>query len=99
MVRATHPSGSCSSERSVLWLELLSLPSPSSGSPPAATPAARTPRGGAGDASSGAQESNASQTLPITEARKKSPTAPTPGANAPAPRVIGGATSPSGLTG
>jgi hypothetical protein len=80
MGRATHPSGSYSSERSVLWLELLSSPSPSPGSPPVATPVAGMPIGGAGDASSGAQESNASQILPPDEARKKSPTAlaPTP---------------------
>jgi hypothetical protein len=46
-----------------------------------------------------AQESSASQTLPPAEARKKSPTAPTPVADAPAPRAGGGATSPNGRTG
>jgi hypothetical protein len=44
----------------------------------------------------GAQESNASQTLPPIEVRKKSPTALAPGADAPTPRVGGGATSPNG---
>jgi hypothetical protein len=47
----------------------------------------------------GAQGSNASQTLPPAEARKKSPAAPAPGADAPAPHAGGGATSPSGWTG
>jgi hypothetical protein len=47
----------------------------------------------------GPQGSNAWQTLPSAEARKKSPAAPTPGADAPAPCVGGGATSPSGWTG
>jgi hypothetical protein len=47
----------------------------------------------------GAQESNAPQTLPLNEARRKSPTVPAPVANAPAPRAGGGATSPSGWTG
>jgi hypothetical protein len=46
----------------------------------------------------GAQESSSSQTLPPTEARKKSPSAPTPVADAPAPRAGGGATSPNGYT-
>jgi hypothetical protein len=46
----------------------------------------------------GAQGSSASQTLPPAKARKKSPAAPAPVANAPAPRVGGGATSPSGWT-
>jgi hypothetical protein len=46
----------------------------------------------------GAQESSASQTLPPAEARKKSPTAPTPVADAPAPRAGGGAASPNGWT-
>jgi hypothetical protein len=44
----------------------------------------------------GAQESSASQTLLLAEVRKKSPTAPTPIADAPAPRVGGGAASPNG---
>jgi hypothetical protein len=47
----------------------------------------------------GAQESNASQTLPPAEARKKSPAAPAPGTDAHAPRAGGGATSLSGWTG
>jgi hypothetical protein len=82
MGRATHPSGSWSVERSVLWLELL-LPPPSSGSPLAATPA-------------GAQGSSSSQTLSPAEARKKSPAAPAPVVDAPAPHASGGATSPNG---
>jgi hypothetical protein len=48
MSRVTHPFGSCSSERSVLWLELFSSSSPSSGSPLAATLAAGAPNGDAG---------------------------------------------------
>jgi hypothetical protein len=95
MGRATHPSISCSYEKSVLWLELLSLP-PSLGSPPTATPVARTPSGGAGAPPAGAQESSSSQTLPPAKARKKSPAAPTPIADAPAPRAGGGAASPNG---
>jgi hypothetical protein len=95
MGRATHPSGSCSSERSVLWLELLSS-LPLSGSPPTATRVAGSPSGGAGGASSGAQESSSSQTLPPAEARRKSPAAPTPIADAPAPCAGGGAASPNG---
>jgi hypothetical protein len=47
---------------------------------------------------SGAQGSNASQTLPSAEARRKSPAAPAPSADAPAPRAGGGAISPSGWT-
>jgi hypothetical protein len=53
MDRATHPSGSYSSERSVMWLELLSSLLPSSGSPPAVTPTVGMPSGGAGGASNG----------------------------------------------
>jgi hypothetical protein len=83
----------------VLWLELLSSPSPSLGSPPAATPVAEAPNGGAGDASSGAQGSNASQNLPPAEVGRKSSAAPAPGADVLAPRAGGGATSPSGWTG
>jgi hypothetical protein len=79
----------------VLWLELLSSPL-SSGSPPTATLAAGTPSGGAGAPLAGAQESNSSLTLPPAEAWKKSPAAPTPVANAPAPRAGGGAASPNG---
>jgi hypothetical protein len=93
MGRAIHPSGSCSSERSVLWLKLLSS-SPSAlqqllqwlgrsvvvqGAPPA-----------------GAQESSSSQTLPPAEARKKSPAAPTPVADAPALGAGSGAASSNG---
>jgi hypothetical protein len=44
----------------------------------------------------GAHKSSASQTIPPTEARKKSPTAPAPVADAPAPRAGGGAASPNG---
>jgi hypothetical protein len=47
---------------------------------------------------SGAQGSNASQTLPPAEARRKSPAALAPSVDAPAPRAGGGATSPSGWT-
>jgi hypothetical protein len=43
----------------------------------------------------GAQESSSSQTLPPAEARKKSPAAPTPVIDAPAPRAGGGAASPN----
>jgi hypothetical protein len=41
---ATHPSGSCSSESSVLWLEL----PPSSSSPSWSLPVGGVPCGGAG---------------------------------------------------
>jgi hypothetical protein len=44
----------------------------------------------------GAQENSASQTLLPAEARKKSPAAPTPVVDAPAPCADGGATSPNG---
>jgi hypothetical protein len=44
----------------------------------------------------GAQESSSSQTLSPTEARKKSPAALVPVADAPAPHVGGGAASPNG---
>jgi hypothetical protein len=47
----------------------------------------------------GAQGSDASQTLPPAEARRKSLAAPAPGADAPTPHAGGGATSPSGWTG
>jgi hypothetical protein len=47
----------------------------------------------------GAQGSNVSQTLPPAEAGRKSPAAPAPSTDAPAPRAGGGATSPSGWTG
>jgi hypothetical protein len=47
----------------------------------------------------GIQWSNASQTLAHTEAWRKSPAAPAPGADALAPCAGGGATSPSGWTG
>jgi hypothetical protein len=79
----------------VLWLELLSSPPPSLGSPTTATPAAETPSGGVGVPPAGAQESSALQTLHSAEARKKCPAAPTPVADAPAPRAGGGATSPN----
>jgi hypothetical protein len=46
----------------------------------------------------GAQESSASQTLPPAEARKKSPAAPAPVADAPAPRADSGAASPNSWT-
>jgi hypothetical protein len=46
----------------------------------------------------GAQGSNALQTLPPTKARRKSLATPAPIADAPAPRAVGGATSPSGWT-
>jgi hypothetical protein len=44
----------------------------------------------------GAQGSDASQTLPPVEARRKSPAALAPGIDIPAPRAGGGATPPSG---
>jgi hypothetical protein len=46
----------------------------------------------------GAQGSNTSQTLPLAEARRKSPAALAPSADALAPHAGGGATSPSGWT-
>jgi hypothetical protein len=56
MGQAINPSGSCSLENMVLWLELpLSLLSLSR-SPPLAPPAAEAPWGGAGGASSGSTE-------------------------------------------
>jgi hypothetical protein len=79
----------------MLWLELLSPP-PSSGSPPAATPAARALSGGQGAPPAGAQGSSSSQTLSPAEARKKSPAAPAPVVDAPAPRAGDGAVSPRG---
>jgi hypothetical protein len=82
-----------------MWLELLSLLSLLSGSPLVATLAAGAPRGDAGDASSGAHNSDASQTLPPAEAGRKSSAALAPGADVPAPRAGGGATSPSGWAG
>jgi hypothetical protein len=60
MGRVTHPSGSCSSEGSVLWLEL-----PPSSSPPTAE--VRVVVHGAPLA--GAQGRDASQTPPPTKAR------------------------------
>jgi hypothetical protein len=97
MGQATHPSNSRSSERLVLWLELPSPPL-SSGSPPAATPVAGALSGGAVVPPAGAQGSSSSQTISPAEARKKSPTAPAPVVDAPAPRADGGAASPSGYT-
>jgi hypothetical protein len=44
------------------------------------------------------QGSNASHTLPLAEAKRKSPAALAPGADALAPCAGGGATSPSGWT-
>jgi hypothetical protein len=88
MGRATYPSGSYSSESSVLWLVLpllLSL----SGSPPVA----EVPCGGAGTPSAGAQRRGTSQTPPPAEAGRKSPAAPSPKVSVPAPRAGGGATS------
>jgi hypothetical protein len=79
----------------VSWLELLSPPL-SSGSPPAAAPAAEALSGGAGAPPAGAQGNNSSQTLSPTEARKKSPAAPAPVVDAPAPRAGGGVASLSG---
>jgi hypothetical protein len=97
MGRATHPSGAWSAKRSVSWLELLSPP-PSSGSPPATTPGAGALSGGAGGASRGAQGSSSSQTLSPAGARKRSPAAPAPVVDVPAPHAGGDATSPSGWT-
>jgi hypothetical protein len=95
MGRATHPSSSCSFERSVLWLKLLSPP-PSSGSPAAATPAAGRSVVVQGVPPAGAQGSSSLQTLSPAEARKKSPAAPATVVDAPAPRADGGVASPSG---
>jgi hypothetical protein len=46
----------------------------------------------------GAQGSSSSQTLSPAGARKKSPAAPAPVVDAPAPHAGGGAVSPSGWT-
>jgi hypothetical protein len=46
----------------------------------------------------GTQESSALQTLPATEVRKKSPAAPAPIIDAPAPHASDGATSQDGWT-
>jgi hypothetical protein len=97
MGRATHPSNSWSVEKSVLWLELLSPP-PSSGSPPAATPGAGALSGGVGVPPVEARGSSSSQTLSPAGARRKSPVAPAPVVDAPAPRAGSGAASPSGWT-
>jgi hypothetical protein len=74
---AIHPSGSYSSESSILWLELPPFSSSPSGSPLAA----RVPYGGAGAPLAEAQGRAASQTPPPAEARGKSP-APSIGAPA-----------------
>jgi hypothetical protein len=95
MGQATHPSGSWSAERSVLKLKL-SSPPPSLGSLPVATLVAGALSGGAGGAPVGAQGSSSSHTLSPAKARKKSPAAPTPVVDAPAPRAGGGAASPNG---
>jgi hypothetical protein len=95
MGQATHPSSSCSSERSVLWLEVLSPP-PLSGSPAAATSSAGRLVVVQGVPPAGAQGSSSLQTLSPAEARKKSPAAPATVVDAPAPRAGGGVASPSG---
>jgi hypothetical protein len=79
----------------VLKLELLSPP-PLSGSPSAATPKLGHSVVVQGAPLAGAQGSSSSQTLSPAEARKKSPAAPAPVVDAPAPRASGGAASPSG---
>jgi hypothetical protein len=97
MGRVTHSSGSYSSESSVLWSEpppLLSL----SGSPPAATPVAGVPYGDAGAPPAEAQERDASPTPTLAEAGRKSPIAPSPSTDVPAPQVGSGAASPSDST-
>jgi hypothetical protein len=92
-----HPSGSCSSESSVLWLELPPSSSPSE-SPLAAIPAAGAPYGDAVAPPDETQGRDASQTPPPTESRKKSSIAPSFGIDAPAPQAGGGVASPSDLT-
>jgi hypothetical protein len=95
MGRATHPSGSWSTERSVLKLDLLSPPS-LFGSPLAATPAYGALSGGAGAPPAEARGSSSSQTLSPAKVRKKSPAAPAPVVNVLTPRAGGGVASPSG---
>jgi hypothetical protein len=97
MGRVIHPSGSCSSEISVLWLELAPSSSPS-GSPLVAPPVVRTPYGGAGVPPAGVLGRDASQTPPPVEAGKKNLVAPSPDADVPAPQADGGAASPSDST-
>jgi hypothetical protein len=88
MGRATHPFGFYSSKRLVLWLKL--PPSSSSLGSPLADGA---PSGDAGVHLDGAQGRDTSLTLPPAEAGRKSPVAPSPGADVPAPRARGGAAS------
>jgi hypothetical protein len=92
-----HPSDSCSSESSALWLELppASSLSPSpSGSPPAAG----MPCGGAGASQAEVQGKATSQTPPHAEARGKNPAAPAPSVGAPAPRAGDDVVSPGDWT-
>ena len=93
MGRATYPSGSCSSEGSVLWLELPLLSSPLGSPPPAGVPC-----GGAwGTSSWGTGEGCLLHSTSCWD-EGKSPAAPAPGVGVPAPRVNGGTVSPSGST-
>jgi hypothetical protein len=92
---AIHPSGSGSSESSMLWLELPPASSLSlfpSGSPPAAG----VPWVVQGASLTEVQGKAASQTPPPAEARGKSPAAPAPapGVGVPAPRAGDDAVSP-----
>jgi hypothetical protein len=92
-----HPSGSFSSESSVLWLELPPSSSPSE-SPLAAIRTAGAPCGDAVAPPDETQGRDASQTPPPTESRKKSSVAPSFGVDTPAPQAGGGAASLSDST-
>jgi hypothetical protein len=92
---AIYPSGSCSFESSVLWLEL----PPSSSSSLSRSPlAVGVPCGGAGGTSSRGIGDGCLLDTTSRGGKGKSPTTPSPGVNAPAPRVGGGAVSLGDLT-
>src|SRR6187455_230163 len=97
MGRATHPSGSWSAEKSVLWLEL-SSPPPSSGSPPVATPGAGALSGGAGGASRGSTGEQLLTDSISYWSEKEEPCCSCPVVDVPAPHAGGGAVSQNGWT-
>jgi hypothetical protein len=78
-----------------MWLELPPASS-SSLSPSGSPPAAEMPYGGAGASLAEVRGKATSQTPPSAEARGKSPVAPAPGVDAPAPRAGDDAVSPGG---
>jgi hypothetical protein len=80
---AIHPSGSCSSESSSVFVRVSS----SSGDPLVVVQGASLAE---------VQGKAASQTPPPTKARGKSHVAPAPGIGAPAPRACDDAISPDG---